>query len=304
MDWDNLRIFLEVARASRLVEAARRLQMDHSTVSRRLRRFESELGTQLFDRNNQGCELTPQGYRLLEHVEKMENTLQLAAEQVAGHDRGVFGQVRLGATEGFGTYVLAPWLAHFGALHPNISVDLLPVPRFVNLAKHEADLAISIERPQTGNYIATKLTDYRLKLYATPAYLNRQPPIRDVGDLAHHRLIGYVNDLVFSEELRYLEEIAPAATINVRSTSVIAQYTAARRGFGLAVLPCFLAHQTQDLVPVLEAELDVVRSFWMVAPTERRHIARVAALWDNLRVWTEANRGFMMGELREMVWPD
>lgn len=113
MNWDDLRLFLEVARSTRLVEAARRLDIDHSTLSRRLRRFEATLGTQLLERNNQGCVLTPHGYRLLEYAESIENTLHLATEQLAGHDQRLFGQVRLGATEGFGTFVLAPWLADF-----------------------------------------------------------------------------------------------------------------------------------------------------------------------------------------------
>jgi DNA-binding transcriptional LysR family regulator len=301
MNWDDLRLFLEVARSTRLVEAARRLGIDHSTLSRRLRRFEATLGTQLLERNNQGCVLTPHGYRLLEYAESIENTLHLATEQLAGHDQRLFGQVRLGATEGFGTFVLAPWLADFCDLHPLISVDLLPVPRFVNLAKHEADLAISVERPQTGNYLLTKLTDYRLKLYATPDYLAQHPPLTSLRDLTQHRFIGYINDLVFSAELRYLEQIAPGATVNVRSTSVVAQYMAARRGLGLAVLPCFLAHQSPDLVPVLEGEIDLVRSLWMIAPTERRPIARVAALWDALRASADDNHAFMMGDTRQMA---
>lgn len=304
MDWDNLRVFLEIARSETLVQAARRLGMDHSTVSRRLRRFEQQLGSQLFERNNQGAALTPQGYQLLEYARQMESTLQQATEHVAGHDRQLFGRVRIGATEGFGSYVLAPLLAHFCHRHPQIAADVLPVPRFVNLSKHEADVAISIERPQSGPYIVSKLTDYRLGLYATAGYLERHAPIRQRDDLAAHALIGYADDLLFSEELRYLGDIAPCARLNVRSSSVIAQFTAAQRGFGLAVLPCFLASHSDSLLPVLAHDVQVVRQFWIVAPQERRHLARVAALWDYLRAAMDANRPFMMGDTRDMDWPD
>lgn len=303
MDWDNLRIFLEIARTKTLVQAARRLGMDHSTVSRRLRRFERELGSQLFERNNQGATLTPQGYRLLEYAQQMEAALRQATEQVAGHDHRLFGTVRIGATEGFGCYVLAPLLAHFCHRHPQITADVLPVPRFVNLSRHEADLAVSIERPQRGPYLLSKLTDYRLGLYATAGYLESHAPICRREDLAAHALIGYADDLLFSEELRYLGDIAPGARLNVRSSSVIAQFTAVQRGFGLAVLPCFLASQCDSLLPVLAGEVEVVRQFWIVAPQERRHLARVAALWDFLREAMEANRPFMMGEARNIDWP-
>lgn len=302
MDWDNLRVFLELARSQRLMDAAQRLGIDHSTVSRRVRRFEQELGTQLFDRSNQGYALTTQGARLVEYVERMENTLHAATDEVVGGNRALSGQVRLGATEGFGSFVLAPQLAHFCARHPRIVVDLLPVPRFVNLSRHEADLAVTIERPESGSYVVSKLADYSLKLYATPGYLRTHPPIRDKGDLQQHPFSGYVDELVFSRELQYQQQVAPAAPVALRSTSVIAQYTAARRGQGLAILPCFLAQQSDDLVPVLEDEVEVIRSFWLVTPAERRRIARIDALWNYLREAVEINRGFLMGTSREMRW--
>ena len=302
MDWDNLRIFLELTRSQGLVDAARKLGIDHSTVSRRMRRFEEQVGSQLFERNNQGYSLTAEGHRLIEYAERVESTVYAAAEELSGHNRLLSGQVRLGATEGFGTFVLAPHLAHFCARHPHISVDLLPVPRFVNLSKREADISVSIERPQSGNYVMTKLTDYRLKLYATPAYLDSHPVIRTLEDLANHPFIGYVDDLLFTEELRYKENVAPSAFRAFRSTSVIAQYTAACQGQGLAILPCFLAQQSTDLVPVLDGQSNIQRSFWLISAAETRNVARVAALWRYLRDVVEPNRAFLMGESRDMVW--
>ena len=302
LDWDNLRVFLELTRSQGLVDAAKKLGVDHSTVSRRMRRFEEQVGSQLFERNNQGYTLTAEGHRLIEYAEQVESTVYAAAEELSGHNRLLSGQVRLGATEGFGTFVLAPHLAHFCARHPHISVDLLPVPRFVNLSKREADIGVTLERPQSGNYVMTKLTDYLLKVYATPAYLANHPNIRTTDDLASHSFIGYVDDLVFTEELRYKENVAPSAFRAFRSTSVIAQYTAACRGQGLAILPCFLAQQSNDLVPVLDGQVDIQRTFWLVAAAETRNVARVAALWSYLRDVMEPNRAFLMGESRNMVW--
>ena len=302
MDWDNLRVFLELARSPRLMDAAERLGIDYSTVSRRIRRFEEQLGTQLFERSKQGYSLTPEGGRLLEYAEQMESTAHAAAEELAGQNHALSGQIRLGATEGFGSVVLAPHLANFCARHPHISIDLMPVPRFVSLSKREADVVVTIERPQNASYVVTKLSDYCLKLYATRGYLSAHPPIRRLADLAYHPVIGYVDDLVFSAELRYLTDLAPDSRMSLRSTSVIAQYTAARQGIGLAVLPCFLAHQSDDLVPVLDDEISLLRSFWLVTPDERRHLARIRALWTYLREMAELNQGFLMGRSREMRW--
>lgn len=302
LDWDNLRIFLELTRSQGLVDAAKKLGVDHSTVSRRMRRFEEQVGSQLFERNNQGYTLTAEGHRLIDYAERIESTIYAAANELSGHNRLLSGQVRLGATEGFGTFVLAPHLAHFCARHPHISVDLLPVPRFLNLSKREVDISVTIERPRSGHYVVTKLSDYLLKLYATPTYLANHPPIHTTQDLLSHVFIGYIDDLVFSDELRYNENVAPSAFRAFRSTSVIAHYTAARSGQGLAILPCFLAQQSEDLVPVLADEICIERAFWLVTATETRHVARIAALWGYLREAIEKNHAFLMGESRQIAW--
>jgi DNA-binding transcriptional LysR family regulator len=304
LDWDNLRIYLELNRSQGLVAAAKKLGIDHSTVSRRMRKFEEQVGTQLFERSHAGYALTPEGHRLMEYAEGIESSIYAATQELGEHNRLLSGQVRLGATEGFGSVFLASHLANFCAHNPHISVDLIAVPRFVNLSKREADLVVTIERPESGPHVVTKLCDYRLKLYATRSYLERHATINTLDDLVAHPLIGYVDDHVFSTELRYVETIAPTAFRSFCSTSITAQYQAARRGHALAILPCFLAQQSDDLVPVLDSEnaFNLVRTFWLVSPTERRHVARVSALWNYLRAATELNRQFLMGESSVIDW--
>lgn len=302
LDWDNLRIFLVLARSKGLTEAAKKLAIDHTTVLRRMKRLEEQVESQLFERNTLGYRLTPQGQRLVEYVEKIETKVHEIADDLGGLNRSLAGQVRLGATEGFGSTILAPQLADFCRQHPNITVDILTVPRFVNLPKREADLAVIIERPQTGSYVVTKLSDYRLKLYATAGYLANNPPIRSLRDLNEHAFITYLEDLVLSDELRYMNSIAPQAPRKIQSSSVIAQYMAARRGLGLAILPCFLAQQCDDLAVVLDDELELVRSFWLVSPTELRHTARVSALWNYLLEFARRNHAYLMGLSGQQVF--
>lgn len=300
INWDNLRLFLSVVRAQSAQEAARRLNVDHSTITRRLHRLEKELGTRLFERTAAGHVMTAAGHRLLEHVERIESTVALLDEDIGGDSQMLTGHVRLGATEGFGSFFLAPQLSHFCDRHPGITVELLVVPRFINLSQREADLAINVERPSSPTQVTSKLAQYRLQLYASTRYLARHAPIRCQADLAVHRLFGYVDELSFSAELRYLESIAPHTLTPLRSTSIVAQYSAVREGQGLAVLPCFLAAQCNDLVPVLPTEIDLIRTFWIAAPGERRELARVRALWDYLREATERNHDFLMGQSRTM----
>lgn len=304
INWDNLRIFLAVARLHSVQEAARYLDIDHSTVTRRMHRLEAEMATLLFNRTPTGHALTPVGQRLLEHAESIESTLAMVEAELGGDSQVLTGPIRLGVTEGFGSFFLAPHLMHFGNLHPATSVDILVVPRFVNLSTREADLAINIERPQGTSHVTCKLTDYRLRLYANSHYLKTHPPIRNIADLADHRLIGYVDELSFSTELLYLQEFAPKSFLPLRSTSIVAQYFAARQGRALAVLPCFMAADSPDLVPVLPDKIDIVRSLWLAAPSDRRQIARVRALWDYLRSVVESNQAFLMGKQDSIVWID
>ena len=272
-NWDNLRVFLGVARAKSALEASHALGMDQSTISRRIKRLETDIGSKLFDRSSQGHRLTSAGHRLLEHVEKLESTLAAVETDVFGDNMALTGEIRLGATEAFGSYFLAPHLAHFCTRHPAIVVDLLPVPRNVNLSKREADASVTIDRPTTDSFVTSQLTPYRLLPYATQDYLQRHPPALEVADLLQYRWIDYVDDLLFADQQVSLRNWMPSVRPFLRSTSVIAQCQAVRSGLGIALLPCFMASQQPQLVPVLADKVDITRNFWLVAPAEKRELA-------------------------------
>jgi DNA-binding transcriptional LysR family regulator len=172
----------------------------------------------------------------------------------------------------------------------------MPVPRFISLSKREADIVISLERPERGPYLCTKLIDYSLKLYGASVYLDNHPAIRHKADLAEHTFIGYVEELLFSDRLRYLEDIIDVNRVSFKSTSVIAQYHAALQGQSLAILPCFMASQDPRLVAVLEQDIALTRSFWMYCHEDLRQSRRVMALWDFLKKSVQLNQPLLEGE--------
>lgn len=296
MDWDNLRYFLELARTGTLVSAARRLAVDHTTVARRIQALEKEMGLALFSREAGGHRLTEAGRRLQPQAEAMEEAF-LAVERSAAppsHAAGLSGLVRIGATEGFGTIVLAPSLAQFAQAHPKLVIDLLAMPRLVHLSRREADIVISLERPARGPVVVTKLTDYVLRLYASQDYLARHGAIRSREDLRGHTFISYVDDLLFSKELQYLDELYKPDSFALRSTSVLAQHCATAAGAGIAVLPAFIAEQDPRLRRVLPEQANFTRTFWMSVPSETRNLARMKAVWDFLRETVEAQRSILL----------
>ena len=305
LNWDDLKFFLEVARTRKASNAAKRLGVDYTTVSRRITSLETGLGTLLFEKSRTtGFILTPEGQRLLGYAETIESTLHMACEQVSGSGVALSGHVRMGCTEGFGSFFITPQLSHFVDAYPAISVDILPLPHFISLSKREADIVIALERPEHGAYVCCKLTDYRLRLYATQGYLDARAPIRQTSDLDGQPFVSYVDDLAFSSELLYLANLLPGASANLRSTSVIAQYAAALQGRSMAVLPCFLAAQDPRMVAVLPDEVALTRHFWMYCREDLRKLKRITLLWDYIREVTEMNGPFLLGETRDLRFVD
>lgn len=296
MDWDGIRYFLEVARTQRVSAAALRLGVRHTTVSRRIHLLEQSLNTVLFNKSKaSGYTLTEDGQRFFAHAERIESALLSAQEEVSGQAAALSGHLRVGVTEGFGSYVLAPLLVDFERRFPDITLDIMPVPRFISLSKREADIAISLEQPQRGPYLCTLLGEYTLLLYGTQDYLQSHPPIETREQLSQHRFIGYVEELLFSDHLRYLEDVVPSAKVGLRSTSVIAQYHAVLQGNALTILPSFMAAQDKRLAPVLKDEICVTRRFWMYCHEDLRQSRRVMALWDFLKRSAELNRPLLAG---------
>ncbi|CAO3434857.1 LysR family transcriptional regulator [Azospirillum doebereinerae] len=278
-NWNDLRYFLAVARAGTLTTAAQRLRADHTTVSRRVTALEEALRVTLFERRPSGFTLTAQGERLKQTAESMESAALLAQSVVADGDSSLSGAVRIGAPDGFGSFFLAPRVNGLCDRHPELEVQLVATPRVFSLSKREADIAISLSCPQEGRLYARKLTDYRLGLYATAAYLDAHPPIDSRKDLAGQDFIGYIDDLIFAPELDYIEAIGQIAP-RIKSSSLVAQMKATLAGAGLCMLPAFIAGAEPALVPVLADQVAITRSFWLIVHEDMRSLARIAVAAD------------------------
>lgn len=290
-DWDDLRFFLAVARAGRLTVAARRLGADHATVSRRITALEAALKAKLFERRPQGYALTEHGERLLAKAETMETQALAVSSEIGGADLALSGTVRIGAPDGFGTMFLAPRLAAFAAQYPDLEVQVVAMPRLLSLSKREADVAISLAPPKEGKIVARKLTDYRLGLYATQEYLDRTKPIGSAEDLHDHDVIGYIDDLIFTPELDYLDEVSKGLRPRLQSSNLVAQMQAALAGAGVCIMPYFVASQDQRLLPVLPDAVSIVRSFWLIVHADLKEVARIRATMDFLVREVKAARG-------------
>lgn len=277
MNWDDVRIFLAVARAGQILGAAKRLELNHATVSRRIAALEAALKIKLFRRLTTGSELTPAGERFLDVAERMEADMIAARAEIDGEGDDVSGIVRIGAPDGFGVAFLAPRLGALTALHRELSVQLVPVPRSFSLSRREADIAITVERPAEGRLVAGKLVDYSLGLYASQSYVAEYGMPATQGELSRHQLIGYVPDLVFSPTLDYATEFSPGWESRFSISSALGQVEAVRSGAGIGILHTFIARRHPELVTVGVAR-PIRRAYWLVYHESVRPLRRIQAV--------------------------
>ena len=278
-DWNDFQAFLAVARSGQLARAAAAMGVDATTIGRRLRRLEARVGATLFEQTREGQVLTEAGEAMLAEVEAMEQAASRIAEHAATGG-GPAGLLRVSLSEGFASWIVAPALPSFIEANPRLMVDLVANSGFLSPSKREADLAVTLSRPRAGPVIAGKLSDYALRLYATRGYLARRGMPERAADLARgHRLVGYIPDLLYAPELRYLAEIEEDLSATVRSSSINAQHRLIAAGAGIGVLPCFIGDADKWLVPVLP-EARITRSFWLVTHKDTHNLARVRAFKD------------------------
>lgn len=273
-NWDDMRIFLAVGRGDSLSSAGRVLRMDPATVGRRVARLEETLGQTLFAKSPQGYALTEAGTRLLRHAEEAEQALGLGAQAVRGAGEGMSGQIRIGAPDGCANFLLPQVCAEIGAQNPDLEIQIVALPRIVNLSRREADLAIGVSAPTAGRLVVQKLADYKLHLAASEDYLERHPPIRSRADLKGHRIVGYIPDMIFDKELDYLADLG-LDRVGLASNSVSVQFHWLRQGAGVGIVHDFALPAASGLTRILPAEVELIRSFYLVRHADDRRVGRL-----------------------------
>lgn len=297
-DWDQLRVFLAVVRAGQFLGAARRLGVDQATVTRRIRALEAALGVRLFDRNTTGSIPTAAGRELVERAERIEaEVLRLEAELSQAAD-AVEGRVRVGAPDGFGTLFLASRFVGLMEAYPRLEIDLVPLPRSFSLSKREVDLAITVERPIEGRLTVRKLTDYTLSLYASRRYLSHAPRLRAREDLAAHRLVSYVPDLLFARSLDVRAELGLEQCSAFQCASVLGQMEAVRSGMGVGLLHDYAAARHDDISLVLP-DVRFMRTYWIIAHADMARSTPVRAAHDHIVALTASERGAFVRENKD-----
>jgi len=285
-NWDDLKVFLAVARSESLSGAGKVLKVDPATVGRRIARFEAQMGALLFTKSPQGYALTAEGQRLMMRAIRAEDEMSRAFEGLAGETGQLSGQIRLGAPDGSANYLLPQVCAAIAERNPDLEIQIVALPRVFNLSKREADMAIGVSAPTAGRLHVEKLSDYKLHLAAARGYLDQAPPIKTLADLGQHRIVGYIQDMIFDRELDYLGETGLEA-VHLASNSVSVQINWIRQGAGVGVVHDFAIPSAPGVEKILTGEISLTRSFYLIRHADNLRLERLnrfaALLRDGMR---------------------
>jgi DNA-binding transcriptional LysR family regulator len=282
VDWDDLRVFLAVARAGRASAAARQLGVEHTTVSRRVAALEADLGVPLFYRTSAGYQLTAHGEAVRRKAEEMEQAaLAIGARARAGEDT-IAGRVRVALLDEVASHWLAPLLPAFRALHPRIDLQVLVGIAPLDLSRGEAELAIRTPRPHQPGLSAVRLGRLSFALYASKALVGRRRlRVVEASSLGDLPLLVFCAPYDRAYQATWFQPVLAAAPIALSTNSNHTLIAATRAQLGVGALPHVCAAVYDDLVCVSD---DLGGSdFWLTTHPEYRRDPRVRATAEFLR---------------------
>lgn len=274
MSWDDLQVFLAVARHGTLGAAARALGQTQPTMGRRLRALEAALGHPLFQRTTYGLVLTDDGLSALPHAERMADEAHGLRRALTGSEAGLEGLLRISCSDWFGVTLLAPVLAEYGALHPGVTVELLTDPRLYSLARREADLAFRITPFEDPEVVSRRLMSIPYGVYA------KAGTAAPIGDGAGSAIV--VMDTAFSgmPDVGWITARLPKARIAARSNNREVQARLCALGMGMAVLPRPLGDATAGIERIDLGATPPGRDTWIGYHRDLRRNGRLRALVD------------------------
>jgi len=271
LDWDDIRYFLELARAGSLSGAARQLRVEHSTVARRVEALEAALGIKLFDRLPKAWALTEEGETLVAQASRLDDEAQAFFRAALGVS-SLQGTVRVSAPPVFASHFLVPRLAGVREQWKNLNLEVVGEIRDAHLARGEADLAIRMSRPTAPGLAARCIGQMHYGLYAAHGYAERPE--------AEWEFLGYDDSLRQVPQQQWLERMANGRRFSFRSNDLAALLHAARAGLGLAALPHFLAANDSGLCAIPAPGDQAQREIWLVMHPDVRRSPRVRLMAD------------------------
>ncbi len=279
MEWDDLRIFLAVAKAGSLAGAARSLGVNHSTVFRRVNGFEDKLGVRVFERLPSGYVLTAAGEEMRASALRVEAEIDRLDRRVSGQDLRLSGPLAVTTTDTLSSYVLGPHLKSFKDLYPGILLELQLNTQFVNLSKRQADVAVRVTNSRPETLVGRRLCGVAFAGYASEDYLKT---VEAPDNLEALTWLGLDESLAHLASHKWQRNRLPNATVAMTVNNLFGLLTGTRYGIGAALMPCFMGDAESALRRITEPLPEAGSSIWILTHEDLRHTARVRAFMDHV----------------------
>jgi DNA-binding transcriptional LysR family regulator len=296
LDWTDFQFFAAVSRAGGLAPAARELGVNHSTVFRRINALETDLGVRLFERAAGRYVLTAAGEEMMATAARVEEQITALDRRISGRDYRLSGTIRVTTTDTIGLWFVQPYLFQFHQRYPGIQVELIISSEFFSLSKREADIAIRPTQKPPEELVGRRVSNIAWAVYGSHDYLKDKPRLRKPSDLARHAIVCGDDSLAHLPATRWVRTHAPESAVVHRSNSMMAQLSAVKAGFGLAVLPCFLAEPESTLVRVLSPDASLTSGLWLLTHRDLRDTARIRAFMDFIAQSVRSQRALLEGK--------
>lgn len=296
MDWDDLRVFLAIAKAGSLAGAARTLGVNHSTVFRRLNAFEERLGVRLFERLASGYALTVAGEEMQASALRVEAEVEQLDRRIAGRDLRLEGTLAVTTTDTLALLYLGPHLRAFHDAYPGIRLDLLLDVQYVNLSKRQADVAIRPTSSPPETLVGRRVAEVAVAPYAARDYLAvRQATAGTAPELRDLEWLMVDETLAHLPLVRWAERHLDGVDVAMRSNNLAGLMAAAAHGFGATLLPCFMGDAEPTLARLAPPIPEAGTALWLLTHEDLRHTARVRAFMDFMAAAIQADTARLDG---------
>ena len=294
MEWSDLKVVLALARAGSVAGAARELQVDHSTISRRLTALEEAVGAKLLIRGGREFSWTREGRAVLEAAEATEAATAAALRAVRASKVDVNGSVRVSVAPAFVQVLMRQVIPALRQAHPMLSVELSGNYQRADLTKGDADIAVRMARPEEPQLVARRAFDCGWFAYAAASYLEAHGRPTSFDELARHDLVLYAENLHSAPPARWMEAYRGSAPAVSRTDSLETACQAIQAGAGIAVLPAFVADPVPELQRVFPDSV-AINTGWLVYHESVRDTSRVRVVVDALLEFFQAHEATFLG---------
>ncbi|MCC5994856.1 MAG: LysR family transcriptional regulator [Oceanicaulis sp.] len=281
-DWNRARAFLVTAEEGSLSAAAKALGLTQPTLGRQVAALEAELGVELFERSGRSLKLTASGLELVEHVRAMGAAAGRVSLSAAGQAQSIEGVTRISASEVAAAYVLAPVIGRLRQAAPGMTIEVLATNAASDLLRREADIALRGFRPQQPDLIARRLRDTRIRLYATPRYLNSLPRENSAPALSRAEYIGFDDSERMIELLNARGLKLGYRNFPVLTLSQLVQWEWVKQGVGIGLMLEEVGDNESLVRRVLPDEDPIQYPAWLVAHRGLRTSRRVQLVFESL----------------------